>query len=68
MDDIERELPELIDLLIATVEAGMGFTASLGLIAERLRGRAGRRAAPDDEAADARHDDQQALEEMATAV
>jgi tight adherence protein C len=36
LDDVERQLPELIDLLIATVEAGMGFTASLGMIAERM--------------------------------
>ena len=38
LDDIDRQLPELIDLLIATIEAGMGFTASLGLISERFIG------------------------------
>ena len=38
LDEIDRQLPELIDLLIATIEAGMGFTASLGLIADRLGG------------------------------
>jgi tight adherence protein C len=38
LDDIERQLPELIDLLIATVEAGMGFSAALGLVSERLLG------------------------------
>jgi tight adherence protein C len=38
MDDIERQLPEMIDLLIATIEAGMGFTASLAMIAERFTG------------------------------
>ncbi|MGP0048185.1 MAG: hypothetical protein ACLPZR_04960, partial [Solirubrobacteraceae bacterium] len=27
MEEVDRRLPELIDLLIATVEAGMGFTA-----------------------------------------
>jgi tight adherence protein C len=41
MDDIERQLPEMIDLLIATVEAGMGFTASLGLVSERFSGALG---------------------------
>lgn len=35
---IDKELPELIDLLVATVEAGMGFAASLSLVAERLQG------------------------------
>jgi tight adherence protein C len=41
MDEVDRQLPELIDLLIATIEAGMGFTASLSLIAERFRGALG---------------------------
>jgi Flp pilus assembly protein TadB len=41
LDEIELMLPELIDLLIATVEAGMGFAASLNLVAERLRGALG---------------------------
>jgi hypothetical protein len=36
--EIDRRLPELIDLLIATVEAGMGFSASLGLVADRFHG------------------------------
>lgn len=38
LKEIERELPELIDLLVVTVEAGVGFTASLRMAAERLRG------------------------------
>ncbi len=36
--EIDRHLPELIDVLIATVEAGMGFAASLNLVAERFQG------------------------------
>ncbi len=35
---IEKELPELIDLLVVTIEGGVGFTASLRMAAERLRG------------------------------
>jgi tight adherence protein C len=41
LDEIDRLLPELIDLLIATIEAGIGFTASLQMIAERMRGALG---------------------------
>lgn len=35
---IDRELPELIDLLVVTVEAGLGFNASLQVAARRLDG------------------------------
>jgi tight adherence protein C len=35
---IDRELPELIDLLVVTVEAGLGFNASLQTAARRLEG------------------------------
>jgi tight adherence protein C len=35
---IDYELPELIDVLIVTVEAGLGFTASLQLAARQVRG------------------------------
>jgi tight adherence protein C len=35
---IDHRLPELIDVLIATVEAGMGFGASLSLVADRFAG------------------------------
>ena len=38
LKEIEKELPELIDLLVVTVEAGVGFTASLRMAAQRLRG------------------------------
>ena len=37
-DRIERELPELIDLLVVTLEAGLSFLASLHMAASRLRG------------------------------
>jgi tight adherence protein C len=37
-DRIERELPELIDLLVVTLEAGLSFLASLNMAATRLRG------------------------------
>jgi tight adherence protein C len=36
--EIDRELPELIDLLVVTVEAGIGFSGSLRLAAEELGG------------------------------
>ena len=38
LEDIDRRLPELIDLLVVTVEAGLGLTGSLQIAAERLRG------------------------------
>jgi Flp pilus assembly protein TadB len=41
LDDIERQLPEVIDLLIATIEAGMGFSAALAVVSERMRGALG---------------------------
>jgi tight adherence protein C len=37
-EQIDYELPNLIDLLVVTVEAGLGFTGSLQLAAERLSG------------------------------
>jgi len=37
-EQIERELPELIDLLVVTLEAGLSFLASLNMAAARLRG------------------------------
>jgi len=38
LNAIDAELPELIDLLVVTVEAGLGFVAALKLSAERLGG------------------------------
>ena len=35
---IEMDLPELIDLLVVTVEAGLGFSGSLRKAAERMEG------------------------------
>jgi tight adherence protein C len=35
---IDRELPELIDLLVVTIEAGVGFAGALRVAAERLEG------------------------------
>jgi len=35
---IDRELPELIDLLVVTVEAGIGFSGSLRLATQELTG------------------------------
>ena len=37
-DAIDYELPELIDLLVVTLEAGVSFVASLQMAAERLAG------------------------------
>lgn len=38
LEQIEYELPELIDLLVLTVEAGLGFASSLQVAADRLEG------------------------------
>ena len=35
---LDQELPELIDVLIATIEAGLGFAGSLQLVAGRFEG------------------------------
>ena len=35
---IDYELPELVDLLVVTVESGMGFSASIQIAAERFTG------------------------------
>jgi tight adherence protein C len=40
-EKIDYELPNLIDLLVVTVEAGLGFTGSLQLAAERFSGALG---------------------------
>ncbi|HZB35657.1 MAG TPA: type II secretion system F family protein [Gaiellaceae bacterium] len=37
-EEIDYELPNLIDLLVVTVEAGLGFSGSLQLAAERFGG------------------------------
>jgi tight adherence protein C len=37
-DQVDRALPELIDLLIATIEAGLGFAGSLQMVASRFEG------------------------------
>ena len=38
LNDIDYQLPELIDLLVVTVEAGLGFVGSLQTAAERISG------------------------------
>ncbi len=38
LNEVDRELPELIDVLIATIEAGLGFAGSLQLVAGRFEG------------------------------
>jgi tight adherence protein C len=41
LDTVDRGLPDLIDMLVVTMEAGLGFGASLNAAAERLRGPVG---------------------------
>jgi tight adherence protein C len=38
LDQIDYQLPELIDLLVVTVEAGLGFVGSLQMAATRITG------------------------------
>jgi tight adherence protein C len=38
LEDVDYDLPELIDVLVVTVEAGLGFSGSLQVAAERLEG------------------------------
>ena len=38
LEQIDHELPELVDLLVVTVEAGTGFAASLQIAADRFTG------------------------------
>lgn len=38
LDRVDYELPELVDLLVVTVESGMGFSGSLQIAAERFSG------------------------------
>ena len=38
LERIDHELPELVDLLVVTVEAGTGFAASLQIAADRFTG------------------------------
>jgi tight adherence protein C len=38
---VERDLPELIDLLVVTVEAGMGFNSALQAASQKMRGALG---------------------------
>ena len=38
VEKIDLEMPELVDLLVTTVEAGVGFAAALQLVARRVEG------------------------------
>jgi Flp pilus assembly protein TadB len=37
-EQIEYDLPELIDLIVVSVESGLGLTGSLRVATERLKG------------------------------
>jgi tight adherence protein C len=41
LEEIDREVPELVDLLVTTVEAGVAFAAGLQLAARGIRGALG---------------------------
>jgi tight adherence protein C len=41
LDQIDYEIPELIDVLVTTVEAGIGFSGSLQMAARRFQGALG---------------------------
>jgi tight adherence protein C len=41
LDQIDYEIPELIDLLVTTVEAGVGFSGSLQMAARQFKGALG---------------------------
>ena len=41
LQEIDYELPELVDLLVVTVEAGLGFSGSLQVASERIDGALG---------------------------
>ena len=38
LHQVDREMPELVDLLVTTVEAGVGFASALQLVARRVEG------------------------------
>ena len=38
LDEIEYSLPELVDLLVVTIEAGIGFAGSMRIASQRLGG------------------------------
>jgi tight adherence protein C len=38
LDEIDHQMPELIDILVTTVEAGIGFAGSLQLAGRRVKG------------------------------
>ena len=38
LEEIDRETPELVDLLVTTVEAGIGFTGALQMVSRSVQG------------------------------
>ena len=41
LEEVDRQLPDLIELLVVTVEAGLGFSASLRMATRRIEGALG---------------------------